>query len=321
LKSIGGSATVAVKMHLTFDGLLVFLLVLLAVGAALWVALAAIMAWAILHPPRMSAGKAIYHLHRLSPGDLGLGFEEQPFTVRDAHTGKKLFIAGWWIPASSQSEKCAVLIHGYGDAKIGAIAWAPLLHDLGCNILAIDLRAHGDSGGTCCTGGFFERDDVDQLIDQLLNLYPAQTRRLILFGASLGAAVACGVVAKRDDISAVILESPITDYERAIAAHARLLGLPGGLVGPAVRMAQWFSGATFSDVRTVDLLAKLDCPVLTIVGVEDELLGEKDFQMLENAPGTYWLVKNCGHLQAMAIDPIAYEEKLRNFLAFEPIRF
>jgi pimeloyl-ACP methyl ester carboxylesterase len=321
LKSNGGSATVLTKMHFTLHGLLVLLLMLLVTGVVLWAGLAAIVAWAILHPPRMSAGKAIYHLRRLSPGDLGLGFEDQPFTVRNARSGGKLHISAWWIPASVMSEKCVVLIHGYADAKVGAIAWAPALHDLGLNILAIDLRAHGESGGSCCTGGFFERDDVDQVIDQLLILYPQQTRQMILFGASLGAAVACGVAANRVDISAIILESPITDYRRAIAAQIRLIGLPtGSLLRAAIRCAEWFSGARFSEVRTLDLMAKLTCPVLTIVGNEDELLNAEDFKWLvgaaaANPSGEIWRVEDCGHLQAMAADPMEYERRMRAFLS------
>ncbi len=112
-------------MHLSAYGLLILVCVFMMSGLLLWIGLTGAMAWSILTPPRMHAGKAIYHLRRLSPGDLGLGFEELSFTVRDARTEKKLHIAAWWIPAAGASTRCAILIHGYGDAKVGSIAWAP----------------------------------------------------------------------------------------------------------------------------------------------------------------------------------------------------
>jgi uncharacterized protein len=314
-------------MHFTFDRLLILFVVLLALGAVLWTLLAGMIAWGILRPPRMSAGKAIYLLRRLSPGDLGMPFEEQSFTVRDTHRGEKLHIAGWWIPTSTPSEKCVVILHGYADAKVGAIAWAPVFRDLNCNILAIDLRAHGDSGGRYSTGGFFERDDVAQVIDQLLNIYPGQTRQLILFGASLGAAIACAVAAGREDITSVILESPYTDYESAIAAQVRLMGLPTGLLlSAAIRCAQWISGAKFSEVRPLNLLKQMKCPVLMIVGAEDELLAPEDFKLLEKAliihpVSGFWLVENTGHMQALAIDPAEYENRIRDFLMANPVSF
>jgi len=243
------------------------------------------------------------------------------FTVRDARTGQKLTISGWWIPANAASDKCVVLLHGYADAKVGAIAWAPVFHDLNCNILAIDLRAHGESGGQFCTGGYFERDDVSQVIDQLLNLYPDQARQLILFGPSLGAAIACAVAIHRDDISSVILESPYADYERAIAAQIRLMGLPGGsLLRAALAIAQKISGTKFSEVRPVDLLRNINCPVLTIIGADDELLDADEIQAIKraaksNPSSVFWLVENTGHLAVMASDPVEYEQKIRDFLS------
>jgi pimeloyl-ACP methyl ester carboxylesterase len=307
-------------MHLTLERLAILLCVLLVLGGMLWIAVVSLMAWAMLRPPRMSAGKAIYHLRRLSPGDLGLGFEEENFRVRDARSGSPLHISSWWIPAPQPSEICAVLIHGYADAKVGAIAWAPLLHRLNLNILAIDLRAHGDSGGRFSTGGFFERDDVRQVINEIINSRPNETRRMILLGISLGAAVAVAVAAQRSDISGLILESPYADYERVIAAHTRLLGLPGGLMlRTAIAGAKLLSGARFEKVGTTALLKEVKCPVLTIVGEADQLLNPPDADALRRAteqiPGSiYWLVENTEHLQALAARPVEYEERVRGFV-------
>jgi pimeloyl-ACP methyl ester carboxylesterase len=314
-------------MHFTVHGLLLLLLVLLSLGALLWLTLAVLMAWAMLCPPRMSSGKAIYHLRRLSPGDLGLNFEEQLFLVRQAKRAEKLSIAAWWIPAPAASDRCVIILHGYADAKVGSIAWAPLFHALNCNVLALDLRGHGESGGRFTTGGFFEREDVDQVIDQLLNLYPNQTRELILLGISLGAAVACAVAAQRSDtsaqrsnIAALILDSPFADYRRAITAHTRLVGLPGGrLLQFSIAFAQWLSNAEFNAVRPVDLLKKIQCPVLTLVGSDDVLLDSQDIQALKqatcsNPASTFRLIENAGHIQAMTLDPIEYESNIKSFL-------
>src|SRR3954451_20750211 len=75
-------------------------LVLLVVGGLTCAAAVAIAAWSLLHPPRMSDGKALYLLNRLSPADVGLAFEDVAFTVRDEPTGRPLKIAGWWMPQS-----------------------------------------------------------------------------------------------------------------------------------------------------------------------------------------------------------------------------
>jgi hypothetical protein len=145
---------------------LLFPLVMLLTLALLCAALIILMARTLLRPARMTDARATWVLQRLTPMDLDLEYSESPFTVRDERTGKPLKLAAWWIPCAT-AKRTMLLIHGYADAKVGAIAWAPLFHSLGWNLLAIDLRAHGESEGTQTTAGFFERHDVAQVINQL----------------------------------------------------------------------------------------------------------------------------------------------------------
>jgi uncharacterized protein len=294
------------------------LIAVLSLLGLLWATITiALMALGILCPPRMTDGKAVYRLHRLSPGDLGLGFENQNFTVRDERTGWPLHIAGWWIPHTNASGRCVVLLHGYADAKVGAIAWAPMLHHLEFNILAIDLRAHGESGGTFSTGGYFERDDLSQVIDQLRIERPGDTRQLILFGLSLGAVVAAATAARRDDIDAVVMESPFTEYRRVISAHAELIGMP---TGPLLRVALWtaqtISGAKFVDVQPVDAIAKMKCPAMVILAQKDDLLDASDIEAFRAAnPARLLVAEDAAHLMAWHTDSREYEAVLRGFLS------
>src|SRR5947207_2832163 len=109
-------------------GALILLLMLLLVGAALFAFVCLMMARALLSPPRMVGGQALWMLRRLTPDDLGLPFEEIWFDVRDEKSGQKIDIAAWWISAAGAraSDRCALIVHGYADSKIGGIAWAPV---------------------------------------------------------------------------------------------------------------------------------------------------------------------------------------------------
>src|SRR5205823_1719032 len=145
------------------------------------------------------------------------------------------------------------------------IAWAPLLHSLGWNVLAIDLRAHGESGGVMSTAGFWERHDVSQVINALRAERPRETRQLALFGVSLGAAIAVATAEGRDDLAGVILESPFADYRAAVAAHGEMRGLPEGWVREvAIALAEKMSGADFVAVRPQELISRIRCPVMVI---------------------------------------------------------
>ena len=70
-------------LGLMLPPLLSLLAVLLAAGALLCAAAVLLAARSILRPPRMTDGKAVYLLKRLSPEDVGLRYQETSFTVRD----------------------------------------------------------------------------------------------------------------------------------------------------------------------------------------------------------------------------------------------
>lgn len=281
------------------------------------------MARMLLTPPRMTDGTATWLLQRLSPGDLGLVFEELAFEVRDTATGGKLKIRAWWIPPRESTGKCVVAMHGYGDAKVGVIAWAPTFHSLGYGMLAIDLRAHGESTGRYSTAGYFERHDVGDVINQFRAAHPGETQSVILFGVSLGAAVAAAVAVERDDIDAVILESPYADYRSAIAAHADILGQPGGFLQDlGVRLAQRMCGADFAAVSPVDLIPQIRAPLMIVQSGDDPFVPPRDAKRIEAAaaarpadfPTVYWHVPAAPHVQSLSSDPIAYRNKVWGFL-------
>jgi pimeloyl-ACP methyl ester carboxylesterase len=302
----------------------VFALVLISSGLLLLAAIILLMARRLLQPERMSDWKATWVLKRLSPGDLNLTFEDLKFEIRDEQTGKPLRIAGWWIAAAAPSQRTMLLLHGYADAKVGAIAWAPTLHELGWNILAIDLRAHGDSGGRYSTAGYWERHDVNQVINQFRTMRPRETQTLAIFGISLGAAVAVTTVATRDDIAAMVLESPFGDYRLAIAAHADMQGFKGQFPrNVGVKLAEWMSGANFDAIRPRDLIAQMRCPILVIHGGEDRFILAEDSAAFDEAVrargndrDVIWRVEDAGHVLAMcAVGPEEYRDRLAVFLA------
>jgi len=298
--------------------LLIALIVLCAVGTLL-------MALMLLRPSRMTDGKAAWVLKRLSPGDLGMRFEELRFTVRDeASAGEKLTLAAWWIPHPAITARCVVLIHGYADAKVGATAWAPTWQSLGYNILALDLRAHGESGGRFSTAGFFERHDLNQVLDQLQAMRPGETQALVLFGVSLGAAVALSAAAVResDDIAAIVLECPFADFRNAVMQHAKMMNMPAPILQRAsIYVAQWISGARFAKVRPVDLVERVRCPLMLIESRNDMFVSEWDKLALRAAmagrnpaKSRFLQIEEAGHVVGICADPELYRAHVEAFL-------
>lgn len=305
--------------------LFILLLVLLAVGVALVALVCLAMAKFLLSPPRMTDGAALWILKRLGPDDLDLPFENLSFFVIDETTHKKLKITAWWIPAASPSSRCVMIIHGYADAKVGGIAWAPTFGAMGYNVLAIDLRAHGEADGTQTTAGYFERHDVSQVIDQIRAQRPDATRELILFGVSLGAAVAGATAAMRDDIDAVIMDCPYSDYPTAAQTHARVMGMPGPMFQRiAIALAEKMSGADLRECAPTRIIPTLACPLMVIHGAYDLFVDPVDMDAVEAAtrsrpaelgPTVYWRAADTHHVLALRTDPAEFRRRVEEFLA------
>ena len=307
------------------ERLVILGLVMAAIGVAASGAVIAIMAIMLIRPKRMSDARALLLLHRLSPADLGLEFETVSYEVIDHQNGGKLKMAGWWIPNSEPGERCAVILHGYSDAKVGGIAWAPLLRSLGFNVLAIDLRGHGESGGTNISAGYWERHDLNQVLDQTKCSRPGQTRRILLFGVSLGAAVAAATAVTRDDIWAVILESPFPSFQSAAARHGDNLGTPGPFFQTvAFRLAEWMADADFDAVRPMDTIGKIPCPVMVIQAGDDPFVSDADRAAVQQAlqsrdssrgPSVCWELPGVHHIVGLRHDPWEYRRRIEEFLS------
>lgn len=272
----------------------------------------------LLRPSRMNDGKAMYLLGRLDPTDLGLAFEPCRFDVPDGR-GRSIAIAGWWIDAAA--DRTCVLIHGYGDAKVGALAWAPAWRAAGFNLLLIDLRGHGESGGHDSTAGFHERDDLDAVLNQLRAARPGATRQVALFGVSLGGAVSLATAARRDDLAGIVIDSVYDDYRRAIATHADQMRAPlTSLLPLTIALAERWSASRFADVRPVDTLARIRCPVMLIHCDADRLMPPGAADALAAALAArgeprdvHWRVPEAGHTLALAADAEEYARRIAAF--------
>ncbi len=123
-------------------------------------------------------------------------------------------IGAWFMPGSDEGPSVIVL-HGYGRCRRDSLGLAEMLVQAGCSVLAITLRAHGDSGGDANDIGYSSRHDVVAAVDYLEQRRPG--RPIFVQGTSLGAAAAIyagGELQTR--VAGYILECPFRDIRSAV---------------------------------------------------------------------------------------------------------
>ena len=124
-------------------------------------------------------------------------------TLREAHpqvtfAGADVTLSGWKFPAKGARRGSIVYLHGIADNRGSGLSPALRFSARGFDVVGPDSRAHGDSTGGICTFGFYEKRDLQRVIDVL------ESGPVIVIGSSLGGAVALQAAAEDERISAVV---------------------------------------------------------------------------------------------------------------------
>lgn len=134
-------------------------------------------------------------------------------------------ICGYFIE-SGNSSATVLLVHGVGSSADDLADYAAELRDMGVNVFAIDLRAHGKSGGFTTTFGTRERLDVMAAFDYLKYERPERSKTVVAYGFSMGAAAILKAAQSGAQFDAFILDSPLADIRSAITHRlGDILGL------------------------------------------------------------------------------------------------
>lgn len=132
-----------------------------------------------------------------TPKSVNLEFEDVYFKSSDGLT-----INGWFIP-SDKAKYTILFFHGNAGNLNGRIERINLLSKLNENLFIIDYRGYGKSEGVPFEQGVYK--DARAAYDYLLNERKIKPERILIYGASMGGAVAVDL-ASRVKTAGVILE-------------------------------------------------------------------------------------------------------------------
>jgi alpha-beta hydrolase superfamily lysophospholipase len=231
----------------------------------------------------------------------------------ESESGSKL--ATWYIPVRS-AHATVVVVHGIGAHRGLMLDRARMLHDAGYATVLVDLRAHGESSGEMITLGHLERYDVQAAVDFARKREP--THRIGLIGVSLGGAAA--LLAPALDLDALVVESVYATIDEAIDNRVRLQHRWLGAVLKPLFLWQFRPrvGITADDLRPIDHIGAIGCPVLVATGENDVLTPVAESRRLYDAASTpkeFVIFKGIGHENFLARDPVKYQDRVLKFFA------
>ncbi len=254
------------------------------------------------------AGESFEHTH---------GHRED-FNVR-APDGALL--RGWKVLAEKPNGSWVLLFHGVSDNRVGVIGQSEFLLQNGYNVVMMDARCHGDSGGEIATYGWLERKDTSAVIDAL----EASEKPLHLFalGESMGGGIALQSAGADSRIEAVVAEASFANLQEAAYDYAGLREYPWlgkTLFSPGAWLMVYrggkLAGFPASDVSPVKAVAARPFPVLIICDEEDHALPCRHSEMIFRAaqgPKEFWRVPRAYHTAALGYEPAEFRKRVLGF--------
>lgn len=239
-----------------------------------------------------------------TPSALGLRADEISVRTTDGEQIHGYYVHKASAGAEADRERITLLFsHGNAGTVAGRLDRAALfVRELPVDVALYDYRGYGRSSGAPDEPGTYA--DARAVYDWLLARGVA-SRRIVLFGESLGCAISVQLALDRS-VRGVILEAPFASA-RAMAAH----WLPLLPIGPFLR----------TRYDNVGKIGRISAPLLVMHGTEDEVIpfaqGEAVFRAA-TASKRFLAVPGAHHNDVYVIGGRPYLDALADFLRSLP---
>lgn len=233
-------------------------------------------------------------------------------------------LKGTFIPNKRPTEKTLIFLHGFTESRLIGLNYRDLYLTAGFNVLLVDSRDHGESGGDSVTWGVYEQYDLDQWVDWVRQRFP---RGLIgVHGLSLGAATAL-LHSEQNEVNRrvafYIADSSYSDFGSLLAPLAeqrlQLVGnIPFRYVWPYVNAIAYIKARfTFYEASPIRAVRHSTTPILFLHGESDHLVPVFMSRELYNAaqgPRSIQTFPNADHVSSFYNDPILYSRTVYGFI-------
>jgi uncharacterized protein len=255
---------------------------------------------------RLSESRLLYApgvSRTLAPPPEALGLAPERVLIR---AGDGITLVAWVIraPGADRGARWLLICHGNAGnlSDAGRPAHYAGLRALGLNLLAFDYRGYGESGGIPSEWGFY--GDAEAAYRYLRDTLAVPPDRIVLFGHSLGSAVAVEL-ATRVDAAGIVLDGALM----SVTARAQE-------VYPYVPV-RWLARSRYASIEKI---GRVQVPKLFLHAREDDVVPIAHGRRLYEAapPPKIFTALAGGHGDAFERDSAAYFGAIAGFLAGLP---
>ena len=242
--------------------------------------------------------------------------EEECVTSFD---GKKLY--PMILKAKTNSDKVAIVIHGYYAKFQEMNKYAEMFYNLGYNVVITQNRAHGKSEGRFIGMGWLDRLDMLEVIDLCIKKF-GKDCIIDIFGLSMGASTVCMLAGEKLPqnvkhlISDCAYASVFEQFKFVYKSHTNLPA--NGLANLLNYYAKFRAGYSIKNADARIQLPKCKVPILFIHGEKDVFVPYSNLNELYNSTPKSLRYKysfaNAGHAECLPFNEEEYCEVVKDFL-------
>jgi len=234
------------------------------------------------------------------------------------------YLKGTYLPNATPSNKTVIIVHGIAANRLMSLWYVNIYLDAGYNVLIYDSRAHGESGGTSVTWGFYEKYDLDKWVNWIAEEHPQGI--IGVHGISMGAATAlmhAELNESSKQVAFYVVDSPYSDLEdlltkqisTIIASHNPIWVKTLLKYSSAVAYNQ--AHFRYDEVSPIHSVQTVTTPILYLHGEADALVpvtmsrqlyaATKGYREIHTFPGV-------GHAMAIFDNKVEYRNVITRFI-------
>lgn len=227
-----------------------------------------------------------------NPDDYALKYEEVYFKTDD-----DIRLHGWYIPVDA-AQYTLLFCHGNAGNISYRLESIKQFHELGFNVFIFDYRGFGRSEGKISEPGTYL--DAQAAWNYLVDEKKIYSNNIIIFGRSLGAAIACQLATQQNP-AALIMESAFRSIPDLAAQIYPFLPL------------RWLTRFEYNNRENVK---KINCPLLIIHSKQDEIIPYSHAEKLyeaANHPKQFLEIRG-SHNDGFYVSKQIYGKGIKDFL-------
>ena len=233
-------------------------------------------------------------------------------------------LSGTFIPNPAASTKTVVFLHGFMENRSAGLNYLSIYLQSGFNILLVDSRDHGESGGDSVTWGNLEKYDLDQWISWVNQRIPHGI--IGVHGISMGAATAllhAELNESNKRVAFYIADSSYSDFETLLEFQINRFVNSTGLDISRILLqytnivSYLHSRSTLQDASPLKAVEHVTTPILYIHGDADELVPafmSLELQEATKGPSEVFIFTNSTHGSAIFDNHKLYKQIVQNFI-------